>query len=78
MVDPVAEPAWGALLQWTIGYGYRPTLAVIPLVLLVIGGTSLFAVAVQFPDQLHPAKPGTPEQPAFNAFRYTMALLLPS
>jgi hypothetical protein len=45
--------AWSALLRWTIGYGYRPTLAVIPLVLLVIGGTSLFAVPLQFPDQLH-------------------------
>ena len=69
--------SWSALLRWTIGYGYRPTLALVPLVLLVVGGTTLFTFASRFPDQLHPAKPGTSEQPAFDAFRYTMDLLLP-
>ena len=68
-------------MRWTIGYGYRPALALIPLTLLVLAGSLLFLLASQSPDPLHPmlrpAKPGAPEQPAFNSFRYTMDLLLP-
>jgi hypothetical protein len=66
--------AWSALLRWTIGYGYRPALALIPLTVLLFAGTVIFAAA--HPDQLHPAKTG-PEQPGFNSFRYTLDLLLP-
>jgi hypothetical protein len=73
--------AWSAVLRWTIGYGYRPARALIPLAVLALIGSVLFLFASQHPDPLHPvlhaAKPGSPEQPAFNSFRYTMDLLLP-
>jgi hypothetical protein len=73
--------AWSAVLRWTIGYGYRPVLALIPLAVLVLVGSLLFLFASQHPDPLHPmlrpARPGSPEQSAFNSFRYTMDLLLP-
>lgn len=69
------------MLRWTIGYGYRPALALIPLTLLVLAGSLLFLLASQHPDPqrpvLRPAKPGASEQPAFDSFRYTMDLLLP-
>ena len=64
-------------MRWTIGYGYRPIRALILLVILTISGCWLFDVASHNPALLHPAKPGSPEQPAFNSFRYTMDLLLP-
>jgi hypothetical protein len=67
---------WSAMLRWTIGYGYRPALVLIPLTLLVLAGSILFGIASRYPDQLHPAKTGT-QQPSFNSFRYTMDLLLP-
>ena len=57
-----------------IGYDYRPARALIPLTVLLIAGTVIFAVA--YPGQLHPAKTGS-EQPGFNSFRYTLDLLLP-
>jgi hypothetical protein len=66
--------AWSALLYWTIGYGYQPAKALIPLAGLLVAGTVIFGYA--YPDQLHPAKKGT-EQPGFNPFRYTLDLLLP-
>jgi hypothetical protein len=48
---------------------------------LVLAGSLLFLLASQHPDPRHPvlrpAKPASPEQPAFNSFRYTMDLLLP-
>jgi hypothetical protein len=67
----------GVLCCWTIGYGYRPALALIPLAVLILVGSLLFLVASHDPGLLHPAKPGSPEQPTFNSFRYTMDLLLP-
>ena len=33
---------WSFLLRWTIGYGYRPFLAMIPIVFFVLLGTTLF------------------------------------
>jgi len=33
---------WSFLLRWTIGYGYRPFLALIPIVFFVLLGTTLF------------------------------------
>jgi hypothetical protein len=72
---------WSAVLRWTIGYGYRPAMAIIPLVVLVLLGSRLFLIASRSPDPLHPvlhsAKPGSAEQPSFNSFRYTIDLLLP-
>lgn len=67
--------AWSVLLRCTIGYGYRPMLALIWLAVLVILGSLIFAVG--HPDLLRPAKPGSPEQPGFNSFHYTVDLLLP-
>lgn len=68
---------WSAVLRWTIGYGYRPALALIPLAVLILIGSALFDIASHnHPKLLHPAKSG-PEQPSFNAFRYTLDLLLP-
>ena len=73
--------AWSAVLCSTIGYGYRPARALILLALMSLVGSAVFLLASQHPDPqhavLHPAKPGSPEQPAFNSFRYTMDLLLP-
>jgi hypothetical protein len=50
-------------LRWTIGYGYRPALALIPLGVLALAGSVLFLFASQHPDPLHPvlrpAKPGS-------------------
>lgn len=69
--------AWSALLRWTIGYGYRPSLALIPLITLAVSGSVLFTIASRYPNQLHAAKPGSTEQPSFNGFRFTMDLLLP-
>ena len=65
--------AWSA--RWTIGYGYRPDLALIPLVMLTIADWKIFDVAY-WTGLLHPAKTGA-EQPGFHSFRYTMDLLLP-
>ncbi|WP_431918600.1 hypothetical protein [Nonomuraea jabiensis] len=61
---------WGHLQDWTVGYGYRPYRAALWLAALLLVGTVAFA--------LHrpPAfKPG--ESPPFNAFLYTLDLLLP-
>jgi hypothetical protein len=66
--------AWSTVLRWTIGYGYRPALVLIPLALLLACGSVIFAAA--YPEHLRPAKSGA-EQPGFNSFRYTMDLLLP-
>jgi hypothetical protein len=67
---------WSALLRWTIGYGYRPILVLIPWAVLLLVGSVLFQLVSHDPDLLRPAKTG-PEQPSFNAFRYTVDLLLP-
>lgn len=67
---------WSALLRWTIGYGYRPARALIPWLVLLIVGSVLFQLVSDDPTLLHPVKTG-PEQPSFNAFRYTVDLLLP-
>jgi disulfide bond formation protein DsbB len=59
----------------TIDYGYRPSRALIWLAVFLIAGTLTFSAA--YPEALHPTKPGSPEQPAFSPFRYTVDLLLP-
>jgi hypothetical protein len=63
--------AWSAVLRWTIGYGYRPALALVPLALLILIGSVLFQLVSHDPHLLHPAKTGA-EQPSFNALRYTV------
>ncbi|WP_344491971.1 hypothetical protein [Nonomuraea monospora] len=61
---------WGHLQDWTVGYGYRPLRAALWLAALLVVGTLVFGL--QQPPAL---KPG--EAPAFNAFLYTLDLLLP-
>jgi hypothetical protein len=62
--------AIGRLLDATVGYGYRPWLAAIWLALLLALGTIVYSVA-----QPH-ALAGGPVPP-FNAFAYTLDLLIP-
>jgi hypothetical protein len=61
---------FGRLLDWTVGYGYRPWLAAIWLAALLAAGTAVFAA--------HPPHVilGGPAPP-FNAFTYTLDLLIP-
>ncbi|MEV0385780.1 hypothetical protein [Nonomuraea sp. NPDC050643] len=61
---------WGHLQDWTVGYGYRPFRATLWLAALLLIGTVAFTV-----DQPPAFKPG--EAPPFNAFLYTLDLLLP-
>jgi hypothetical protein len=61
---------WGYLQDWTVGYGYRPFRAALWLAALLLIGTVAFTI--QEPPAL---KPG--EAPPFNAFLYTLDLLLP-
>jgi hypothetical protein len=62
--------AFGKLLDWTVGYGYRPWLAAIWLAALLAIGTTVFAI--HWPHLI----PGGPAPP-FNAFTYTLDLLIP-
>ncbi|WP_431043636.1 oxidoreductase [Streptomyces sp. P1-3] len=65
-----AGRAWGRLLDGTVGYGYRPWLAGIWLIALTLLGALVFRTASPVPN-----KPG--EGPPFNAFVYTLDLLIP-
>jgi len=60
----------GRLLDITVGYGYRPWFAAIWLALLLTAGTVVYTI-----DRPH-ALPGGPVPP-FNAFTYTLDLLIP-
>jgi hypothetical protein len=64
------EKAFGYLLDWTVGYRYRPWLAAIWLAALLTVGTAVFAA--------HPPHwvRGGPHPP-FNAFIYSVDLLIP-
>jgi hypothetical protein len=61
---------WGYFQDWTVGYGYQPARAVAWLLTLLILGTVVFSVSPPAP-----LKGG--EAPHFNAFVYTLDLLLP-
>lgn len=61
---------WGLLLDATVGYGYRPWLAGVWLAALALIGTAVFLT--------HTPRPTEPGQvPPFNAFVYTLDLLIP-
>ncbi len=63
--------AWGVVLDWTVGYGYRPWIAAVWLVLLVTLGTAVFSLH-------HPRTLRQPEErPLFHALIYTLDLMLP-
>ncbi|MFF0000156.1 oxidoreductase [Streptomyces avermitilis] len=61
---------WGHLLDATVGYGYRPWLAGVWLVSLVVLGTTVFAGYSP-----RPTEPG--QVPPFSPFVYTLDLLIP-
>jgi hypothetical protein len=61
---------WGYLLDWSVGYGYRPWLAAIWLITLVTIGSITFAWRP--PPPIDPAT-----SPPFNSLVYTINLLLP-
>jgi hypothetical protein len=62
---------WGVLLDWTVGYGYRPWISGLWLALLLALGTAVFSL--HHPHTLR--QPG--ERPHFHAFVYTLDLMLP-
>ena len=62
---------WGYLLDWSVGYGYRPWLAAIWLISLIAIGSITFAWRP--PPPVDPATP-----PPFNSLVYTINLLLPA
>jgi hypothetical protein len=62
--------AWGFLLNWTVGYGYRPWLAGLWLVVLLCLGTTVFAMD-------HPRAVNSGYEPHFNPLIYTFDLLIP-
>ena len=65
-----AGKAWSYLLDWSVGYGYRPWLATVWLVALVATGTLIFH---RWPPQ--PLSPG--RSPEFSSLAYTVNILLP-
>ena len=69
-VNPVSR-TWGVLLDWTVGYGYRPWISGLWLVLLVALGTAVFSA--HHPHTIRQAG----ERPHFHAFVYTLDLMLP-
>jgi hypothetical protein len=62
---------WSHLLDLTVGYGYRPTRAAMWFALLLAAGTAVFTAV-----HPHSIKPPD-ERPHFNAFAYTLDLLVP-
>ena len=67
--DPV-ERIWGELQRWTVGFGYRPWLAVCWLVALAVLGGAWFAV-----NPPPPIDDG--QDPAFNPWLFAADTLLP-
>ncbi|MFC9976810.1 hypothetical protein ACFVH6_38515 [Spirillospora sp. NPDC127200] len=67
---PVGK-AWNYLLDWTVGFGYRPWLAFAWFGALVAFGTTVFSL-----NKPRPVKPPD-ERPVFHAFVYTLDLLIP-
>jgi hypothetical protein len=65
-----AAKTWGLLQDVIVGYGYRPWLAGLWLLGLLTAGTAYFAA--YRPQPLQPS-----QGPGFNAFAYTLDLLLP-
>jgi hypothetical protein len=61
---------WSHLLDWTVGYGYRPWLAALWLGILLTAGTVTFAIARPLPVKGGPVL-------HFNPLIYTLDLLTP-
>lgn len=69
-LNPVGK-AWNHLLDWTVGFGYRPWLAFAWFAALLATGTTVFSI-----EHPRPVKPGN-ELPSFHALIYTLDLLIP-
>ncbi|MGH3374587.1 MAG: hypothetical protein ACRDP6_07600 [Actinoallomurus sp.] len=69
-LSPISR-TWGVLLDWTVGYGYRPWISGLWLALLVALGTVVFSL--HHPLTIRQAG----ERPHFHAFVYTLDLMLP-
>jgi hypothetical protein len=69
-LNPIGR-AWSGLLDWTVGYGYRPWLAFAWFAALVALGSAVFSAHP--PKSIKPAE----ERPVFHAFVYTLDLLIP-
>lgn len=69
-LNPVGK-GWNHLLDWTVGFGYRPWLAFAWFAALLALGTTVFSI-----EQPRPVKPPN-ELPAFHALVYTLDLLIP-
>ncbi|MGW4746622.1 oxidoreductase [Streptomyces sp. NPDC004290] len=61
---------WGHLLDWTVGYGYRPWLAGLWLAVLTLVGFAVFSTHT-------PRATEADKVPPFNALVYTLDLLIP-
>ncbi|MGK5552570.1 hypothetical protein ACSNOI_13240 [Actinomadura kijaniata] len=68
-LHPVGR-TWSLLLDWTVGYGYRPWLAFAWFGALVAFGTMVFSLR-------EPRAIKRDEHPVFHAFAYTLDLLIP-
>jgi hypothetical protein len=61
--------AVGRLLEWTVGYGYRPWRAALWLLVMLAAGTAVFTT--------WPPEPSGPAERQFDAWVYTLDLLVP-
>lgn len=66
----IPSKLWGYILDWSVGYGYRPWLAALWLVVLITAGTMVFSWKP--PLAIDPKT-----APTFDPFVYTINLLLP-
>jgi hypothetical protein len=69
-LNPIGK-AWNQLLDWTVGFGYRPWLAFAWFAALLAIGTTVFSI-----EEPRPVKPAN-ELPSFHALIYTLDLLIP-
>ncbi|MDL4773779.1 pentapeptide repeat-containing protein [Actinomadura xylanilytica] len=69
-LNPVAR-GWNHLLDWTVGYGYRPWLAFMWFAVLLAIGTTVFTL--ERPASIKPPE----ERPLFHALVYSLDLLIP-
>ncbi|GAB2821277.1 oxidoreductase [Actinocorallia aurea] len=69
--QPLRTRMWGALLDYTVGYGYRPWLAAAWLAAIITAGTAIFTAIPPRPIK------EAAELPDFQALIYVVDLLIP-